>query len=211
MLICHDLIMNIIKKQATAKNSRKEEYDMPQQLDLLNRWTIPKIQPKVIYQMGTFEKMGFKQIVKTTEETITMVSDHGTLKLLSGNDFAPYRENYRFMHIGLVQVAFKPLTLRDLPESFIAALRDGRNQNWKKSLVGTVQTSLAYGPVYFNVYPNLQISLNDENSLNTLILSIKLNGYDYLPGTEVICICYRIYYKVLYTLNSTGKIINFKY
>ena len=43
MLICHDLIMNIIKKQATAKNSRKEEYDMPQQLDLLNRWTIPKL------------------------------------------------------------------------------------------------------------------------------------------------------------------------
>ncbi|KAH0633379.1 hypothetical protein KY284_036165 [Solanum tuberosum] len=51
------------------------------------------------------------------------------------------------MHIGLVQVAFKPLTLGGLPESFIAALRDGRNQNWKKSLIGTVQTSLAYGPV----------------------------------------------------------------
>ncbi|KAH0639493.1 hypothetical protein KY290_036759 [Solanum tuberosum] len=51
------------------------------------------------------------------------------------------------MHIGLVQVAFKPLTLGGLPESFIAALRDGRNQNWKKSLIGTIQTSLAYGPV----------------------------------------------------------------
>ena len=156
---------------------------MPQQLDLLNKWTIPKIQPKVIYQMGTFEKMGFKQIVKTTEETITVDSDHGTFRLLSESDFSPYRENYRFVHIGLVQVAFKPLTLRGLPESFIAALRDGRNQNWKKSLIGTVQTSLAYGPVYFNAYPNLQISLNDENSLNTLILSIKLHGYDYLPGT----------------------------
>ena len=61
------------------------------------------------------------------------------------------------MHIGLVQVAFKSLTLRGLLESFIAALRDGRNQNWKKSFIGTVQTSLTYGPVYFNAYPNLGI------------------------------------------------------
>lgn len=40
--------MNIIKKHTIVKNSRKEKYDMPQQLDLL--WTIPKIQPKIIYQ-----------------------------------------------------------------------------------------------------------------------------------------------------------------
>ena len=31
-----------MKKHITVKNSRKEEYDMPQQLDLLNKWTIPK-------------------------------------------------------------------------------------------------------------------------------------------------------------------------
>ena len=202
--------MNTVRNRATVKNSRKDEYDMPQQLDLLNRWTIPKIEPRVIFQMGTFEKLGFKQIVKTTEETITVDSDHGTFRLLSENDFVPYRDNYKFMDIGLVQVAFKPLTLRGLPESFIAALRDGRNQNWKKSLIGTVQTSLAYGPVYFNAYPNLQISLSDENSLNILILSIKLHGYDYLTGTEVICICYRIYYKPLYTLNPMCKIMDLK-
>ena len=37
--------------------------------------------------MGTFEKLDFKQIVKTTEETITVDSDHGTFRLLSENDF----------------------------------------------------------------------------------------------------------------------------
>ncbi|WMV08274.1 hypothetical protein MTR67_001659 [Solanum verrucosum] len=103
------------------------------------------------------------------------------------------------MHIGLVQVAFKPLPLCGLPESFIAALCDGRNYNWKKSLIGTIQTSLAYGPIYFNVYPNLQISLQDENSLSSLMLNVKLHGYDYKPGTEVVCICYRIYYKLVHT------------
>ncbi|KAG5568367.1 hypothetical protein H5410_064620 [Solanum commersonii] len=121
--------------------------------------------------MGTFEKLDLKQVVKTTEETITIDSDNQTFRLLSDNDLAPYRDIYRFMHIGLVQVAFKPLTLRGLPESFIAALRDGRNHNWKKSLIGTIQTSLAYGP--------------DENSLSSLMLNVKLHGYDYMPRTEV--------------------------
>ncbi|KAG5630192.1 hypothetical protein H5410_001909 [Solanum commersonii] len=202
--------MNIIKRRSTVKNSRKEEYDIPQHLDLLNKWTIPKISPRIIYQMGTFEKLGLKQVVKTTEETITIDSDNQTFRLLSDNDLAPYKDIYRFMHIGLVQVAFKPLTLRGLPKSFIAALRDGRNHNWKKSLIGTIQTSLAYGPVYFNAYPNLQISLQDENSLSSLMLNVKLHGYDYMPGTEVVCICYRIYYKLLHTLNPMCKIIDFK-
>ncbi|KAG5621594.1 hypothetical protein H5410_006812 [Solanum commersonii] len=124
--------MNIIKRRSTVKNSRKEEYDIPQHLDLLNKWTIPKISPRIIYQIGTFEKLGLKQVVKTTEETITIDSDNQTFRLLSDNDLAPYKDIYRFMHIGLVQVAFKPLTLRGLPESFIAALRDECRQEQEK-------------------------------------------------------------------------------
>ncbi|KAG5589838.1 hypothetical protein H5410_040352 [Solanum commersonii] len=92
-------------------------------------------------------------------------------------------------------------------ESFIAALQDGRNHNWKKSLIGTIQTSLAYGSVYFNAYPNLQISLQDDNSLSALMLNVKLHGYDYMSGTEVVCICYRIYYKLLHTLNPMCKVV----
>ncbi|KAG5632505.1 hypothetical protein H5410_004222 [Solanum commersonii] len=123
--------------------------------------------------MGTFEKLGLKQVVKTTEETITIDSDNQTFRLLSDNDLVPYRDIYCFMNIGLVQVAFKPFTLRGLPENFIAALRDSRNHNWKKSLIGMIQTSLAYGLVYFNAYPNLQISLHDENSLSSVYVKCQ--------------------------------------
>ncbi|KAK6774025.1 hypothetical protein RDI58_029264 [Solanum bulbocastanum] len=38
----------------------------------------------------------------------------------------------------------------------------------------------------------------------------KLHGYDYMPGNEVICICYKIYYKLLHTLNHMCKVIDFK-
>ena len=136
--------MNMIRKKNTVKNSRLEEYDIPQDLDLLNRWTIPKIEPKVIYQLGTFEKLGLKQVVKTTEESVSLDNDELVIKLLSEKDIDMYRNLYKFLHIGLVQIAFKPLTLEGLPESFIAALRDGRNLDWKKMPNGNY--TIKFGP-----------------------------------------------------------------
>ncbi|KAG5579982.1 hypothetical protein H5410_050609 [Solanum commersonii] len=103
--------------------------------------------------MGTFEKLGLKQVVKTSEETLTIDSDHQTFRLLSENDLASYKEIYRFMHIGLVQ---------------------------------------------------------DDNSLSFLMLNVKIHCYDYMPGTEVICIIYRISYKILHTLNPMCRMIDFK-
>jgi hypothetical protein len=200
--------MNIIRKKETVKNSIKQEYNLPQNLELLNKWTIPKIEPKVIYQLGTFEKLGLKQVVKTTEQSISLDNEEMIIKLLSEKDLQPYRQTHKFIHIGLIQIAFKPLTLEGLPESFIAALRDGRNLDWKKSLMGLIQSSLAHGPVYFNVYPNLQLSLSDINILEAVTLNVKTHGYNYIPGSEVICICYRIYYKPLYTLNPQCRLVD---
>ncbi|KAL9680935.1 hypothetical protein QQ045_012716 [Rhodiola kirilowii] len=130
-----------------VKNKLKEEYDLPTNLEALNKWTIPKIEPSLIYKLGTFEKMGLKQVVKTTEETIPLDSEELTIRLLDESDLLLYRNSHKFIHIGLVQIAFKPLTLEGLPESFIAALRDGRNLDWKQSLMEIIQTSLAHDQV----------------------------------------------------------------
>lgn len=203
-------ILNIFKKSSrnSVKNSLIEEYEIPKNIDLLNKWSIPKIQPKVLYELGTFEELGLIQLVKTTEETITLENNEMKIKLLNQRDIDKYIPNYNYLHIGLVQIAFKPLTLQGLPESFIAVLRDGRNMNWKQSLIGIIQSSLSHGPVYVNVYPNLQLSLSDVNILDALTLNVKTHGYNYIPGSELICICYRIYYKPLTTMNPKCKRMN---
>lgn len=73
--------------------------------------------------------MGIKQVVKTTEETIFSNKEDMVIKLLNNRDLSKYKKDYKFLHIGLVQIAFKRLTLEGLPEIFIAALRDARNLN----------------------------------------------------------------------------------
>ncbi|KAG5585167.1 hypothetical protein H5410_045601 [Solanum commersonii] len=79
----------------------------------------------------------------------------------------------------MVQIAFKPLTLKRLPETFLAALRDARNLNFRQSLMGSIESRVAYGPVYFNAQPNLQLSLTNSNILDSLTLNVKMHDSCY--------------------------------
>lgn len=82
-----------------VKNQMNEEYEIPKQLDLLNKWTIPRIQPNVLYELGTFEELGFIQSVKTTEENLTMNQDDMVVKLLTYDDIHRYQHTHNYLHI----------------------------------------------------------------------------------------------------------------
>ncbi|KAG5594621.1 hypothetical protein H5410_035853 [Solanum commersonii] len=133
-------------------------------------------------------------------------SSEQTICLLNKCYIDVYKNQYKFLHIGMVQIAFKPLTLKGLPETFLAALHDARNFNFRQSLMGSIESTIAYGPVYFNTQPNLQLSLSDASILDALTLNIKTHGYNYAPGSELICLSYCIYYKLLSTLNPRCKL-----
>ena len=45
-----------------------------------------------------------------------------------------------------------------------------------------VESSLFQGPIYFNCYPNLVVSLTDETVLQTLELDIETSSYNMLEG-----------------------------
>ncbi|GAV61083.1 LOW QUALITY PROTEIN: zf-CCHC domain-containing protein/MP domain-containing protein, partial [Cephalotus follicularis] len=82
-----------------------------------------------------------------------------------------------------------------LNTSILACLRDTRHLNFDDSLIGAIETSLCNGPVYFDGYPDLTISLTDKNILETLKINIKLHGYNILPGFEIIAIIHHVHYK----------------
>ncbi|GAV89778.1 MP domain-containing protein, partial [Cephalotus follicularis] len=77
----------------------------------------------------------------------------------------------------------------------LACLRDARHLNFDDSLIGVIETSLCNGPIYFDGYPDLTISLTDKCILETLKINIKLHGYNMLPGSEIITIIHHVHYK----------------
>lgn len=187
------------------KNEELVEY--PKNLDRLNKWVIPSVPSNQIYRFGKIDIFS-RLAVKTLEQTIQIAEKTQTIKLLTKKDLKPFK-NYNFIHIGLVQIALKPLTLLGLNASIMAYVRDGRCKDFKQSLAAMVETSLCHGPVYFDVSPNLTLSLSDKNLLDAIQLTVHTNGYNFKPGSEIIAICYRIYYKVLTTLNPKAKHLSF--
>ena len=143
-------------------------------------------------------------IIKTVERTIPISDNYETISLLI-DDIKRYKEEYNFLHLGCVQIGFKPLTREGLNTSMCVALCDTRHNKFTDSLLGLVETSLCRGPVYFNCYPNFEVSLTDKRLLDVLTLFIQTSGYDMKPGTENIALVYRVSFKVLNTLAPKAR------
>ncbi|KAG9441527.1 hypothetical protein H6P81_017381 [Aristolochia fimbriata] len=177
----------------TSKNASLDEYTVD--VRDLTRWSLPKVPSKHIYDLGSFT-LAWSHLVKTLEQTITVEDTEQALELFSESDILPFREKYKFLHIGCVQIALKPLTLKGLNTSLMLSLRDARCLNWADSLMGVMETSLTNGPVYFNIYPDLALSMTDPHLLKALSLNLVTHNYAFRPGAETIAIVYRIYYGV---------------
>ena len=86
------------------------------------------------------------------------------------NDFLA--KKFSYLHIGLVQVAVKPLTRKGINASVLMCLRDARFKNFSDSILGMITASLYDGPIYFDCYPDISLTLDDPNIVKALTLNI---------------------------------------
>ncbi|GAV82927.1 LOW QUALITY PROTEIN: MP domain-containing protein, partial [Cephalotus follicularis] len=156
-------------------------------------WKPPKISNKEIYKYNPFNPFNFTERIQTIEQTIKITKTQQNIQLLDEKTIKELAKNFKYIHFALVQVTIKPLT-RQLNTSILACL-DARHLNFDDSLIGVIETSPCNGPVYFDGYPDLTISLTDKNILETLKINIKLHGYNMLPGYEIIAIIHHVHYK----------------
>jgi hypothetical protein len=187
--------------------TNQELAEFPNNLEKLNKWVIPTVPTNKIYNFGMFEFKS-RMVVKTIEQNVRISKDSQNIFLLCKKDLESFKA-YKYMHVGLIQIAIKPLTLLGLNTSLMAYVRDGRCNNFKQSLAAVIETSLCHGPVHFDIAPNLSLSLSDANLFKALQMNIHTNGYDFQAGSQIMAVCYRIYFKVLNTLNPKAKQISF--
>ncbi|QHO06755.1 polyprotein [Arachis hypogaea] len=138
----------------------------------IDNWEIPKI-PQDEFYVPDDNKRKSDYIIKTAENNIPLGPD-----------------------------SVKPLVREDLNASILMCLRDIRHNDFQDSLIGTFETSLGHGPVYFNCFPNKMVSLLDTNILDSLSLSIRIHGLNMKEGSIPAALIYRIQYKVMNTCNS---------
>jgi hypothetical protein len=187
-------------------NEEQVEYQDDSNIDF-NVWNIPKVPTKNIYKKSTWSLTSFKseQHVKTVEQVYALSKEHETCQLFSPESIRKHKsDGHNYIHIGLVQVAVKPLTRKGLNASVLLCLRDARFTDFSDSTLGIIESSLYNGPIHFDCYPDFTISLSDPHILKALTLNIKTSGYRVLEGVQPLALIYRIYYK------CTGTNMNFQ-
>jgi hypothetical protein len=86
------------------------------------------------------------------EQVYALSKEHEVCQLLSPESLRRHKaDGHNFLHIGLVQVAVKPLTRRGLNATALLAVRDARFIDFNDSILGTVQSKLHDGPIHFDV------------------------------------------------------------
>jgi len=94
----------------------EEEHEYQDCTTDLGNWNIPKFPVKEIYKTSFLEDT-FKtdQVAKTVEQVCAITKQQERCALLSKESVKKHLERgYNFIHVGLVQVAVKPLTREDL-------------------------------------------------------------------------------------------------
>ena len=198
---------NRYKYKSLLKN--KEDIEFSNIETQLVNWNIPKVSPDKIYDTGMF-KIYSAMSIKTIEQTIPIGSFYDSIQLLTEPEINRYKDKYKYLHIGLVQVALKPLTTEGLNTSLLIVLRDCKHNEFSDSLLGIIKSSLCNGHVYFDCHPNLFISLSEKNIFDVLTLNLQLAGYDMKVGSEHVNLTYRIYYKVMNTLSPNAHMYDYK-
>ncbi|KAG7954930.1 hypothetical protein I3843_11G046100 [Carya illinoinensis] len=159
-----------------------------------NQWTIPRIQPSSIYQTSWFKSnLSFNSEfkVKTVEQTCEVSNVQEKYYLFTKKSIQEFlSKGYKFLHIGSVQIAVKPLTRLGINASILLCLRDARHNQFETSILGMIQSSLFNGPVYFDCFLDLPLALNDPNILKALTLNIVTSdgtvkiSFDPTPATS---------------------------
>ena len=193
----HDLKM-------LEENTSKFENQLNVSIDTLEQyiknWKKTKQNIKDIYQIGTF-KFRSTYKIKVLENTHSIGLDTETIELLNPRDIKLLRDqSYKILHIGAIEVAVKPLTWIGLNKPICVCLRDARHNNFDDSLLGVMESNMAHDPIYFNYFPDLELSCIDDMAIHkALTLNVQTKGYDMDPRAKNILILYRIYYKAMTT------------
>ena len=100
-----------------------------------------------IYKKGSF-KFFFDYTIKTVEHIISLEQDDQVIRLLDSKSIQKHKKYYNFIHLGMIQIAAKPLVRIGLNTLIIICLRYNRHLDYRDSIIEVVLAGLNSGPIY---------------------------------------------------------------
>jgi len=197
------------KEKMNEDESSNEEFNkyilhhelrIPEIESHLNKWKIPKLEISTLYKSKISDMFKGEYIIKTVERAVDISNSQESFELISKNLIADHIRDFKYLHIGAIQIAIKPLFRKGNDAPLFAVLRDNRAKQLSDQILAVFETNLHEGPVYINNYPNYSVALKSFHETNyNIILDVKILGENWNSRAIPITVIYRIYYKVMKT------------
>jgi hypothetical protein len=102
-----------------------------------DKWNIPKLSFKEIYTTSWLKSTSKSEYsVRTVEQTFAISDNNSTFQLFNKRFIENSKaKEYKFLHVGSVQVAVKPLTKLGINTSVLLCLRNTRFVNFRISIL----------------------------------------------------------------------------
>ena len=88
------------------------------------------------------------------------------------------KAGYQYVHLGMVRIGLNALHRKGQKAYVLSALFDNRWTTFTQAMIVGIETSLAEGPVQYDVFPDFSVALDDPNVLQCLTLGIQTAGYE---------------------------------
>ena len=113
-----------------------------------SKWTISRVDTKNVYKISWVESTFHSAYkVRTVEQIFSISKTHEKCCLFSKKNIGEYLalKKFSYLHIGMVQVAIKPLTRKGINAFVLMCLRDARFKHFKDGILGMITASLYDG------------------------------------------------------------------
>ena len=105
------------------------------------KWDIPKVDTKTVYKTSFVESAFYSTYkARTVEQIFSISKTHEKCCLFSKKNIGEFTatKKFSYLHIGLVQVAVKPLTQKGINASVLMCLKDARFKVFSDSILGKI-------------------------------------------------------------------------
>ena len=114
------------------------------------------------------------------KNTHSIRSKTETIELLNSRDIKQLSDQaHKILYIEAIKVTVKPLTWIGLKKPICICLKDARHNNFDDSLLGVMESNMTHDLVYFNCFPNIELSCIDDIAIHeTFTLNVQTKCYD---------------------------------
>ena len=155
-----------------------------------NKWTIPRVDTENVYKIGWAESTFHSAYkVRTVEQIFSISKTHEKCCLFSKKSIGEYlaSKKFSYLHIGMVQVAIKPLTRKGINASVLMCLHDAGFKNFKDNIFCMANVSLN-DHVYFSYYSEASFPYGKTASKEKGDGKFVDSNFDYVKQLRVLTV-----------------------